>query len=295
MRKAKIGVTLLSFAFCVAHSQTFDAASVKPAAPPSGRGMMILNAAPSGGPGTKDPGRIHYAFTTLKNVLMNAYNVKSFQITGPAWLDTERFDITATVPPNTTREQLRAMLQNLLAERFKMTIHRDSKELPIYSLLVGKNGAKLKESTVAAAPKEDSEPVQLQPPPIPKMGPDGFPILPPRPPGSPITMFIMNGRARIGAQGNSMQDLADRLTDILSRPVTDATGLKAKYDFTLTFAPEGMDGPKGPMPAPPTSDPDALPDVFAAVQSQLGLRLEAKKGPVEMIVVDHIEKTPTEN
>src|SRR5580658_874124 len=208
MPKATIPA-LAMFASTLAYSQTFDAASVKPAAPPHGRGMMILNSAPSGGPGTKDPERIHYSFTTLRNLLTNAYNVKSFQITGPAWLDTERFDITATVPPNTTREQLRAMLQNLLAERFKMTIHRDSKELPIYSLLVGKNGAKLKESTVAAAPKEDSEPVQLQPPPIPKMGPDGFPILPPRPPGSPITMFIMNGRARIGAQGNSMQDLAD--------------------------------------------------------------------------------------
>jgi len=129
----------------------------------------------------------------------------------------------------------------------------------------------------------------------PKMGPDGFPILPPRPPGSPIGMMIMNGRARLEGQGNSMQDLADRLTALTNRPVADATALKAKYDFTLTFTPEGLNGPMGPMPAAAAPDPDALPDLFAAVQSQLGLKLEAKKGPVEMIVIDHIEKTPSEN
>jgi len=108
-------------------------------------------------------------------------------------------------------------------------------------------------------------------------------------------MMIMNGRARLEGQGNSMQDLADRLTALTNRPVADATALKAKYDFTLTFTPEGLNGPMGPMPAAAAPDPDALPDLFAAVQSQLGLKLEAKKGPVEMIVIDHIEKTPSEN
>jgi uncharacterized protein (TIGR03435 family) len=298
MRKTKIGVTLLSFACCVAHGQTFDAASVKPAPPPSpdGRGMIFLNAAPSGGPGTKDPGRIHYPFTTLKNVLTNAYNVKNFQITGPAWLDTERFDITATMPPDTTKEQFRVMLQNLLAERLKMTVRRETKELPMYSLLVAKNGPKMKESLEAAPPKTDGVPAQLPPPPMePKMGPDGFPIFPPRPLGSPITVVIMNGRARIEGRGNTTQELADRLIALTSRPVTDATALKAKYDFIVTFAPESMNGPMGLIPAAVTPDADALPDIFAAVQSQLGLRLEPKKGPVEMIVIDHIEKTPTEN
>jgi uncharacterized protein (TIGR03435 family) len=298
MSRATIRTALLVFAWSLAHSQTFDAASLKPAAPPSpdGRGMIILNAAPSGGPGTKDPGRIHYPFTTLKNVLMDAYNVKNFQITGPAWLDTERFDITATMAPTTTKEQFRAMLQNLLAERFKMMVHREAKELPMYSLVVAKNGPKLKESAIVAAPKDVGEPAQLPPPPMqPKIGQDGFPILPPRPPGSPIGMIVMSGRARMVGQGNSMQDLADRLTGFLKRPVIDATALKAKYDFTLTFSPEGMNGPMGPMPTPPAPDPDALPDIFAAVQSQLGLKLEPRKVPVEMIVIDHIEKTPTEN
>src|SRR5438477_5528333 len=98
-------------------SLTFDAASVKPAQPPTpdGQGRIMMRG-PSGGPGSKDPGRISYPFMSLKNLLMTAYDVKNYQITGPAWLDTERFDITATMPPDTTKEQFRVMLQNLLAD-----------------------------------------------------------------------------------------------------------------------------------------------------------------------------------
>ncbi len=243
---------------------------------------------------------------SMKNILMNAYDVKNFQISGPAWLDTERYDITATMRPDATKEQFRVMLQNLLAERFKMTVHRENKELPMYSLTVARNGPKMKEAAAAPAPNGDGEsapPLPMQP----KIGPDGFPILPPRPPGSPVIMIMMNGRARLMGQGNTMQELADRLTGLTSRPVTDATGLKGKYDFTLTFSPEGINGPMGPLPPPPplagvngapgasAPETESLPDIFAAVQSQLGLKLDPKKGPVEMIVIDHIEKTPTEN
>jgi uncharacterized protein (TIGR03435 family) len=109
-------------------------------------------------------------------------------------------------------------------------------------------------------------------------------------------------------QQQTIQDLATRLTNMLSRTVTDATALKAKYDFTITFSPEGMNGPMGPLPPPPPPPPggggsvavsvaeaEPLLDIFGAVQAQLGLKLESKKGPVELIVIDHIEKTPTEN
>jgi uncharacterized protein (TIGR03435 family) len=302
----------MMFAWSLAHGQTFDAASVKPATLPSpdGRGMIMMQG-PTGGPGTKDPGRIHYPYMTMKNILMNAYDVKSFQITGPAWLDSERFDISATMPPDTTKEQFRAMLQNLLAERFKLTIHRDTKGLPMYSLSVAKSGPKMKESAEVPAPKDDADPAP--PPPLPsqpKIGPDGFPILPPPAGGrGGIFMMMMPGRSRLMGQQQTMQELATRLTNLLSRPVIDATALKAKYDFTLTFSLEGLNiqGPMGPLPAPPSGggganasgtfvpEGEAPPDLFAAVQAQLGLKMEAKKGPVEMIVIDHIEKTPTEN
>jgi uncharacterized protein (TIGR03435 family) len=296
-------------------SLTFDAASVKPAPPPTPneRGMILFRG-PSGGPGTKDPGRINYPFMSLKNLLMNAYDVKNYQITGPGWLDTERFDITATMPPETTKEQFRVMLQNLLAERFKLVVHRETKELPMYALMVNKGGPKLKESEPAAA-ATDADAAPAPPPPLPsqpKMGPDGFPILPPPAGGrGGLFMMMMPGRARLTGQQQTMKDLADRLTGQLNRPVTDATELTAKYDFTLSFSTEGLSGPMGPMgpmPAPPpppgggrggegvfVPEGEAPPNLFSALQGQLGLKLEAKKGNVEIIVIDRIEKAPTEN
>jgi uncharacterized protein (TIGR03435 family) len=171
MLAATLRIGLAMVTGCLAYGQTadksltFDAASVKPAAPPTpdGRGMIMM-AGPTGGPGTKDPGRIHYPYMSLKNILMNAYDVKNFQIVGPGWLDTERFDITATMPPDTTKEQFRAMLQNLLAERFKMTVHRETKELPMYSLVVAKGGPKMKEAAELPAPKDEGD---APPPPSP--------------------------------------------------------------------------------------------------------------------------------
>src|SRR5436189_2266368 len=251
-------IALLIVTCCVISAQTadkslvFDAASVKPSVPPSPDGQgRIMFRGPSGGPGTKDPGRINYPNMNLKSLLMNAYDVKNYQIAGPAWLDTERFDVNATMPPETTKEQFRAMLQNLLAERFKLTIHREVKELPMYSLAVGKNGPKMKESEPASPAKDDAG--AAPPPPLPaqpKIGPDGFPVLP-LPAGGRGGLFLMMmpGRARLVGRQQTMLDLANRLTTQLSRPVGDATGLTAKYDFTLTFSAEGMNAPMGPMGA----------------------------------------------
>jgi uncharacterized protein (TIGR03435 family) len=320
------GVMLAASGFCSAQTAdktlTFEVASVKPAAMPTPDGHgRIMMAGPTGGPGSKDPGRIHYPFMNLKNLIMNAYDVKSFQVQGPSWLDSERFEITATMPPETTKEQFRIMLQNLLAERFKLAVHRETKELPMYAMTVVKGGLKMKESEPVAPPKEDTDGGPSLPPlpSQPKMGPDGFPVLPlPGGGRGGIFMMMMPGRARLIGQQQTMQDLANRLTGQLNLPVNDNTGLTAKYDFTLTFSPEGMGGPMGPMgglgvmvgapPPPPggagagagapaTSLPEAesLPDIFRAVKEQLGLALEKKKGPVELIVVDHMEKTPTEN
>ncbi len=264
------------------------------------------------GPGTTDHGRIHYAAISVKALLIDAYDVKDFQIEGPGWLDTERFAIDATMPPDTSKEQLRMMLQNLLAERFKLAIHRETKELPMYSLVVAKNGPKMKDSAEAAVPKDEEAPPR---PPTGrgagdiKFDANGFPNL--SFPAGSTWILRVNGRLRIGAQQATMQSLANQLTSELSRAVVDETGLNGKYDFILNFSPEGLNGPVGPMgsqpPPPPggggraepTADtPEArepLPNLFAAMQSELGLKLEPEKGPVERILIDHVEKTPTEN
>jgi uncharacterized protein (TIGR03435 family) len=301
---------ILTLICLAAQAQTFDVASVKSAAPlvPDGRGMIRF-VGPTGGPGSKDPGRIHYPYMTLKNLLMNAYNVKSHQISGPPWINSERFDVDATMPPDTTKEQFRVMLQNLLVERFQLKLHHETKELPMYALILSKKSPKMKESATPAPQSAEDGPPPNMPLGPPKMGADGFPILPAQIQSRPgIYSMMMPNRARLVGQQQTMEDLANRLTMILDRPVSDATGLTAKYDFTLSYSPEGLSSPLGPLPPlpprppsdsgpgpGPTPDAEPPPDIFTAIQSDLGLKLDPKKGPVDLIVIDHVEKTPTAN
>jgi uncharacterized protein (TIGR03435 family) len=288
------------FTTCAAFGQTFDAASIKPPSPP-GRFVFgrVMPAGPAGGRVAGDPGRVHYPNISLKEMLMTAYDVKGFQISGPQILDTEKFTLDATLPPATTKTQYQKMLQNLLAERFKVTLHRDTKELPAYALTVAKGGPKLTESKSAAAVEGDELPTQSAP----VIGPDGYPALPPSMAGhAGLYNMMMPDRYRMIGQQQTMQDLAARLSMQLDRPVVDATGLTGKYDFTLSFhAEQGMMGPYGALPPPPPGvdtgrpETDGVPDIYSAIGSQLGLKLESKKAPVEILVIDHVEKTPTGN
>jgi uncharacterized protein (TIGR03435 family) len=250
---------------------TFEVASVKPATSTGGRFTM------SGGPATGDPGRIIYTNIMLRRVLLNAYDLRSYQILGPDWLDTLRFDITANVPEGTTKEQFQAMLRNLLATRFQMRSHRESRELPIYAMVAAKSGPKLKPAGLAAAQAEDQLAVIR-----PTDGKDGFPAL--SLPAGGLVLETRNGRARVTGKESALSKLADLLSGQLGRPVIDMTGLAGNYSFVVYFAPEGI-------------NPDAAsdPGLFAALQQQLGLRLEARTGPVELLMIDYAEKVPAEN
>jgi uncharacterized protein (TIGR03435 family) len=277
---------------------TFDAASIKQSGPLArDRNGIALLKAPSGGPGTNSPGRISYPHMTLKALLKEAFELQDSQILGPFWLSNDQFDVEATLPPQTTREQFRVMLQNLLKARFNMKIHSETKELPFYSLTVAKNGPKLAESTRTGSPGEASldNPASSEGPPSPpKVGEDGFPILPP-PSKGPVGFdaLIMRDRARLIGRGQTMQDLAKRLATLLGKPVFDSTTLMPRYDFTLTFSPEGTDWGEGPLPAPP--DGESPPGIVAAIQSQLGLKLQSSKGPVDVLVIDHADRRPVAN
>jgi uncharacterized protein (TIGR03435 family) len=287
---------------------TFEVASVKPSAP-QGNGRMMMGG--GGGPGTRDPGRYNMTNMPLKMLLAQAYDVKDFQVSGPSWLDTERFDITAKVPPGATKEQFRVMLQNLLIERFRIALHREQKELPIYTLSVAKNGPKLKETELDASafapPTNDGAgrggPGGPPPGPPPPPRPGEFPKLPAGRPG--MMIMFQEGRMRMTAAGQPIGGLVDFLGRQLGRPVVDKTGLAAKYDFQMEFAPDP--GAMRGMPMPPPSGggiapgggdgggaSDPAPNLITAVQ-QLGLKLDAGKGPVDLIVVDKAEKTPIEN
>jgi len=301
----------------------FEVASVKPAPPPSG-GMIRTGL--TGGPGSADPGRINYEFVNLRQVLAQAYGVKSYQISGPSTLDTERYNITAKVPAGTTKDQFGVMLQNLVADRFKMTVHREKKELSSYALVVAKGGVKMK---VAAEDPAGSDapppsfggsagsPARLN------MGKDGFPEMPKGIGRGGVAMMMMPGKMRMSGSGQTIARLCETLERQLDRAVVDMTELTAKYDFTLTFEPEQskmmaglgrgpvggpgagsagsggggvtIGGPGGGGPDMHNADAETPPNLFTAVQEQLGLKLEPRKILTELVVIDHLEKAPIEN
>jgi len=286
MRRAAALALTLGLPLARLAGAPFEAASIKPASPnlPGGR---IGAAAGVGGPGTADPGRIFYRAVSLKSLLTVAYNASGFQIAGPAWLDTELFELTATMPPDSTQEQFREMLQTLLADRFQIKMHREMKEFTGYDLVVARKGPKMKESSKTPAIPETG----AADPPF-QLGPDGF-LVPPQRPG----MFLQmtgSGGIRSTFRQETMGNLANVLQSQLEHPVNDATGLPASYDFVLNFAAEGIDLGRGRIPVSP-GDPEPQPDIFAALQSQLGLKLEPKKEVVEVIVIDRAEKTPRAN
>jgi uncharacterized protein (TIGR03435 family) len=225
-----VSTSCAAFGQGAAESPTFEVASVKPSEPqPSG--MMRVRM--SGGPGTPDPGQLTYTNVSLKNVLATAYEVNDYQISGPNWLDGQRFDIVAKIPQGATKEQFQQMLQNLLAERFKLKLHHETKELPMYALVVGKGGPKLKESVEedaatpqGAAPppppgRDEAAPVRL------KMDADGMPQPPPGMGRNGVFMMTMFGsgglRTRMVCKGQPVSSLLGTLSNLLGRPVVDAT------------------------------------------------------------------------
>ena len=275
---------------------TFEVASIKPAAP---QAMGRIQMGGGGGPGTPDPGRIRFTNMPLRMLIMRAYDVQSFQVAGPSWMDSQHFDVIAKVPHGATREEARMMLQNLLADRFKLKLHKESKEAPIFELVVAKGGIKMKEAAQpAAAPAEGAG---GPPPGPPTRDKDGFLRTPH---GQLGIQARVNGRMRMQGDAVTMARLTDILGMALGRPVVDKTGLTGAYDVALDFSPEGMGpGPKGPGPGAGGGNPaelprdsnDSGPTIFTALQEQLGLKLESRKGPVDLLVVDSVEKMPTEN
>jgi len=211
-----------------------------------------------------DPASVALLGMPLKPILMEAFKVRNDQIEGPSWLETDCFDISAKIPEGATREQLPAMLQALLAERFKLVAHKEERPRPGFGLVVDKGGLKC---------KEDDPNTNF-------MGP-----------GRAGTMAI--GRAGHGGLKGvmTMEALAARLSTQGYGPVEDLTGLTGKYDIQLTWTPGTV-----LEPAPPDAAiPAPAPDLFAALRESLGLKLERRNQQVQFVVIDHIERIPTGN
>jgi uncharacterized protein (TIGR03435 family) len=307
-----------TFAFavllCPAFGQTpgaqlsFEVASVRVSPPASGPAMNQI--AMKGGPGTEDPERITYARIPIRTILLNALGVEADQLTGPSWISdmniatSQKYDIQANVPPGTTKEQAKIMMLNLLKERLGLTYHRETKEFTVYELTVAKSGPKLK-----PAEQGNGEPPRGQPGGrgMPRDR-DGFPELPAGRPGS--AGINNNGRLLMSGRMQTAQDIAGMLgRQMGSWHAVDKTGLTGQYDFKIEFSTVGLPGLAGllgrPMPPgrggadtaglPGSDASDPAPDIFTAVEKQLGLKLAQGKAPLEVIVIDHIEKIPTEN
>jgi uncharacterized protein (TIGR03435 family) len=271
----RIAAFLTILACARAQTIQFEVASIKPSVPDGGRMRMWVY----GGPGSKDPGLYTCENYPLRGLIMDAFGLKDYQLSGPDWMQSSRFMVSAKIAEGTTKEQFHVMMQNLLIERFKLTFHREKKEMQAYELVVAKGGPKMKESESPLDP--DERPARMTER---KTDAEGFPVLPPG--RVPMMMMVAGGYATSRHVAETMEEFAVTLSYQLHKPVTDATGLTGKCDFTLHWIAQG---------AGPSTVDETGPTLFRALPEQLGLRLEAKKGMVEVLVVDHLEKTPTEN
>jgi uncharacterized protein (TIGR03435 family) len=236
----------------LAQSLAFDAASIKLSGPRSVRGS-------AGGPGSSDPGQYTFGQATLIDLIAQAYDVHEFQISSTFPIDRQRFDLVAKIPAGATQEAFRAMMQTLLAERFRLLVHIVAKEFPALDLTVAIGGPKLKE-TAGGQPGISSR-FSIE---------GGFEI------------------AHVMARKATLAQLAMMLSRPSEPPVLDRTGLTGTYDFMLDYSTErgAAAGPAGPPSAP---------DLAVALRQQLGLQLVRKKEPFDVVVVDAVDKMPTAN
>ena len=262
----------------------------------------------SRGCGKPDPAMVRCTNTPLKQLIVRAYGVKNYQVEGPGWIDSEGYDVMAKVPEGVPADKVPAMLQALLAERFGVKIHKETRTLPAFEMSVAKGGPKLKEVDVAKLPGMP-EPGSGAPPP-PRGPGNGPPALSNMPAGAIMMMLSPTG-ARMLRGNMTMEQLVNNLTGSLSRPVFDKTELKGTYEIELSYLGDENDSigrMMATLPPPPDGggagrggdgarQADANVPTATLPQSlqALGLKLEAKKLPIDMIVVDSANKVPTEN
>ncbi|MGA7241048.1 MAG: TIGR03435 family protein [Bryobacteraceae bacterium] len=282
----------LTLAACAVFAQSpprleFEVASIKASPPLTDNvhiGMRI------------DGAQVYFTAFSLKDYIRIAYRVKDYQVEGPDWIASERFDIAAKLPAGAAREQVNDMLQSLLVDRFKLTFHRVKKEFPVYALVVAKSGAKLKESDLKGMSASDFA-----------KGPDSVAAS-----GSAAGVSVDLGRGssftfaddKLQVKRLPTARFADLLGRFVDRPVVDMTNLTGIYDYDITVTPEDYRGMliRSAITAGVVLQPEvqrmAMADIGESLASglqALGLKLEARKAPLDVIVVDHAEHAPSEN
>ena len=254
----------------------FEVASIKPAAPDA-RGMYFRTTA---------GGTLNITNMSLKEMIIFAWRLQPYQVSGgPPWLDSVRFDITAKPENKPKQDELQAMLKALLADRFQLATHPETKELPIYALALARKDGKLGPKLTEAKEGGCITPDPTQP-------------RAPQEPGKPPPRYcgqMMMAMRTLNIISGSVGNMAPMLARMLGRTVIDKTGLTGKYDISLEWTPDEAQLAMMPpdLPKPPPSEMQG-PTIYTALQEQLGLKLESQKGPVEVLVIDRAEK-PTGN
>jgi uncharacterized protein (TIGR03435 family) len=257
MRLALLTFTLAVTAFGQT-APTFDVASIRTTPPGNREGGGFRRDMRTGAAVQVSPDGLIIRNSSLRSIICWAYSIFDYQLKGPDWMGASRFDINAKAAGEFPNDKLRLMLQGLLADRFKMATHTESKEMSAYILQIAKGGPKVKESTSG-----DGE-MDIQP---------------------------NQQRMQVTIVRAGVPQLIDALSNIFRAPIVDQTGLKGKYDATFDMTKYLADMKPTEGGAPP--DPQAI--VMRGLQEELGLKLEPKKMPVDLVIVDKAEKVPVEN
>jgi uncharacterized protein (TIGR03435 family) len=251
----------------------FEAASVKPNT--SGPGLVNI--------GTR-AGRFTATNVTLRMLLKNAYGLQDFQMSGgPSWIDSDRFDLVSKADGNATFDEVRLMVRTLLEDRFKLNAHTETRTLPVYAMVIARSDGRVGGELRKAG--NECRPVTLWP---------GAPPPPPPPPGPPIggrtqcpSMLV---QGNVSARDLTMERLAGLLSSWVNRFVLDRTALSGSFDFDLHWAPDRRPVAFNNLPPSPVPvDPDG-PSLFTALREQLGLKLDSQRRPVDILVIDHVER-----
>ena len=220
---------------------------------------------------------------SLPSLILTAYGIPSYRLSAPDLsYGMPMFNVEARMPVDTTKEQFEVMMQNLLKERFGLKAHWESRQMAEYELVAAKGGVKLKDA-------EPDPPDAAPPAPFGRLqlGSNGFPALPP---GKFSAMAMMNGKAAMRGHLETAEEIAQKISNQMGAPVVNASGLTGKYDYTLYWSSAPLRAT-----APRDGEEDSGPSLTTAIQEQLGLKLEPKKGPVQVLIVDHVDSKPVEN
>jgi uncharacterized protein (TIGR03435 family) len=258
-------------------SRTFEVAAVRPSAYDGGLGMTSV----TGGPGTKDPGRIIYRNISISNLITRAYGLPPYHVIGSESLLNLRFDISATFPPGTTHDEFASMLRNLLLDRLTLSARSVQKNMNVFRLVIAPGGPKLKASSGFDQRQKDQAGQNGSA----TMDSAGFPILPS--PGfvEAHSLGPSGDQIKLTAVAQSMSSIASWLEARLDTDVIDETGLAGTYDFQMSYVPDDVS----------LADAAAAPNLETAVKTDLGLKLIRGKRDVTVLMIDHVDRIPKGN